>query len=91
MGTVLYLKKQFQLQNMRTMELILRQKLDSDRSKYLPPIKRGGYIDIYMTSSGWSNKHYSFFCYTKEMFSFLLVPYKQYISRVIQTNLVINL
>ncbi|XP_034120729.1 spermine synthase isoform X2 [Drosophila guanche] len=36
---------------MRTMELILRQKLDSDRSKYLPPIKRGGYIDIYMTSS----------------------------------------
>jgi len=40
---------------MRTMELILRQKLDSDRSKYLPPIKRGGYIDIYMTSSGWSN------------------------------------
>lgn len=39
---------------MRTMELILRQKLDSDRSKYLPPIKRGGYIDIYMTSSGWS-------------------------------------
>ncbi|KMY99206.1 spermine synthase isoform X1 [Drosophila simulans] len=36
---------------MRTMELILRQKFDSDRSKYLPPIKRGGYIDIYMTSS----------------------------------------
>ncbi|XP_030572373.1 spermine synthase isoform X1 [Drosophila novamexicana] len=36
---------------MRTMELILRQKLDSERSKYLPPIKRGGYIDIYMTSS----------------------------------------
>ncbi|XP_023033052.1 spermine synthase isoform X2 [Drosophila willistoni] len=35
----------------RTLELILRQKLDSDRSKYLPPIKRGGYIDIYMTSS----------------------------------------
>jgi len=40
---------------MRTVELILRQKFDSDRSKYLPPIKRGGYIDIYMTSSGWSN------------------------------------
>lgn len=37
---------------MRTMELVLRQKLHSDRSKYLPPIKRGGYIDIYMTSSG---------------------------------------
>ncbi|XP_016934668.2 spermine synthase isoform X2 [Drosophila suzukii] len=36
---------------MRTVELILRQKFDSDRSKYLPPIKRGGYIDIYMTSS----------------------------------------
>uniref|UniRef100_A0A1A9WCZ6 PABS domain-containing protein n=1 Tax=Glossina brevipalpis TaxID=37001 RepID=A0A1A9WCZ6_9MUSC len=36
---------------MRAMELILRQKLNSDRSKYLPPIKRGGYIDIYMTSS----------------------------------------
>ncbi|XP_067646938.1 spermine synthase isoform X3 [Eurosta solidaginis] len=36
---------------MRTMELILRQKLHSDRSKYLPPIKRGGYIDIYMNSS----------------------------------------
>ncbi|XP_043646958.1 spermine synthase isoform X1 [Drosophila teissieri] len=36
---------------MRTMELILRQKFDSDRSKYLPPIKRGGDIDIYMTSS----------------------------------------
>ncbi|EDV51546.1 spermine synthase isoform X1 [Drosophila erecta] len=36
---------------MRTMELILRQKFESDRSKYLPPIKRGGYIDIYMTSS----------------------------------------
>ncbi|XP_049313036.1 spermine synthase-like [Bactrocera dorsalis] len=36
---------------MRTMELVLRQKLHSDRSKYLPPIKRGGYIDIYMTSS----------------------------------------
>ncbi|XP_016965987.1 spermine synthase isoform X2 [Drosophila biarmipes] len=36
---------------MRTVELILRQKFDSDRSKYLPPIKRGGYIDNYMTSS----------------------------------------
>lgn len=40
------------LQTMRAMELILQQKLNSDRSKYLPPIKRGGYIDIYMTSSG---------------------------------------
>ncbi|XP_016990123.1 spermine synthase isoform X2 [Drosophila rhopaloa] len=38
-------------ETMRTVELILRQKFDSDRSKYLPPIKRGGYIDIYMTSS----------------------------------------
>ncbi|XP_020803228.1 spermine synthase isoform X1 [Drosophila serrata] len=36
---------------MRTVELILRQKFGCDRSKYLPPIKRGGYIDIYMTSS----------------------------------------
>ncbi|XP_065361180.1 spermine synthase isoform X2 [Calliphora vicina] len=36
---------------MRALELILQQKLNSDRSKYLPPIKRGGYIDIYMTSS----------------------------------------
>ncbi|XP_055909839.1 spermine synthase isoform X1 [Eupeodes corollae] len=35
----------------RAMELILRKKLDSMRSKYLPPVKRGGYIDIYMTSS----------------------------------------
>lgn len=40
------------LQTMRALELILQQKLNSDRSKYLPPIKRGGYIDIYMTSSG---------------------------------------
>ncbi|XP_041631335.1 spermine synthase isoform X4 [Drosophila kikkawai] len=39
------------MKTMRTVELILRQKFDSDRSKYLPPIKRGGYIDIYMTSS----------------------------------------
>lgn len=40
------------LQTMRALELILQQKLNSDNSKYLPPIKRGGYIDIYMTTSG---------------------------------------
>ncbi|XP_017034305.1 spermine synthase isoform X1 [Drosophila kikkawai] len=44
-------KEGISFDTMRTVELILRQKFDSDRSKYLPPIKRGGYIDIYMTSS----------------------------------------
>lgn len=39
-------------QTIRAMELILHDKLDSMRSKHLPPIKRGGEIDIYMTSSG---------------------------------------
>lgn len=39
-------------QTIRAVELILHDKLDSMRSKHLPPIKRGGEIDIYFTSSG---------------------------------------
>lgn len=58
------------LQTMRTMELILRQKFDSDRSKYLPPIKRGGYIDIYMTSSGWSNLMQPTYMYNQKKIQF---------------------
>lgn len=43
-------------QTIRAMELIIHDKLDSMRSKHLPPIKRGGEIDIYMTSSGQQEK-----------------------------------
>lgn len=34
------------------MENSLRNNMGSDRSKHLPPIKRGTYIDVYLTSSG---------------------------------------
>lgn len=34
------------------MEKILRSKLGANRSKHLPPIKRGSQADIYLTSSG---------------------------------------
>jgi hypothetical protein len=40
------------LQQVRSLELRLKDKLCSSRSKIFPPIKRGALIDVYLTTSG---------------------------------------
>lgn len=37
---------------MKDLENNLSNKLETNRSKHFPPIKRGGDIDYYLTSSG---------------------------------------
>ncbi|XP_059619184.1 spermine synthase isoform X1 [Phlebotomus argentipes] len=39
------------LESIKSLENSLRNYLGSERSKHLPPIKRGTYIDVYLTSS----------------------------------------
>ncbi|GAB0092547.1 spermine synthase [Sergentomyia squamirostris] len=39
------------LESIKSLENSLRNYLGSERSKHLPPIKRGSYIDVYLTSS----------------------------------------
>ena len=46
------------IQNERDLEYNLRMKLESQRSKYFPAIRRGHNIDVYLTSSG--NGHFYF-------------------------------
>lgn len=50
--SVVYSKKKI-FQQLRLLELAIAEALSSPRSKHLPPIKRGGEIDVYLTTSGW--------------------------------------
>lgn len=40
------------LQQIRSLESRLKDKLCSSRSKIFPPIKRGASLDVYLTTSG---------------------------------------
>lgn len=62
------------VQKIKCMEKMLRKVLGAERSKHLPPIKRGSCADVYLTSSG-QDQMVSFFITFSHIFFFFLILY----------------
>lgn len=69
-------------QKIRSLEKLLRKRLDAERSKHFPPIKRGCRIDVYLTSSG-QNCQFSKFLY---LFSYTNKPTHKHIVAYIHNS-----